>query len=198
MQSFLLRCSLLLLLFFLPLTPTYAIRSGDTPSDDAIMLDGRYDNDELGARLSFAYPKAWSTSGDIAGGIMIASRSDLYLSQLVAPEDAAFVVWVLPPAQQQIYSLVSDPSTILNRLLKEIPTESFVRLSEVRTFDSPDFNAASVIFTTDLRDNLLIIIEQNKSYIVGVGLTAVGNIAQYEATFYAIARTIRYRPIGEF
>lgn len=198
MWSSLYRYSLVLFFLLLPLAPAHAIRSGDPPIDGAPVLDGRYHSADSGVSLSFEYPEAWFVSGDIEKGVVVSNMENPYYVRELAGDEAALIVVVISSDVLQGYGFVADPSALLGRILSGAPDGSFQPLGDITAIRHEGFHAASVAVTTDFADILLITVEQDGSYIVALGLTAVGGIPQHEATFYAIARTIRYQSVGQF
>lgn len=154
-----------------------------------------------GATLSLIYPEGWLVLGNADDGVIVSTSQDANLSEEAFPSGEATITVSVMPAEI-LDAMEIEPGTealeVLTRFLDFIGNEEGERamptLGEIQERMMADGNGAYAIGSSEQMDAIIIIMPLGDFYAQISGITASGELPDFEETIFSIAETIVYEP----
>ncbi len=147
--------------------------------------------DVLGGVLTVTYPQTWSAS-QTEGNVILGSQPGISPESNVPP--GAVAVNVSGIASALAATLVTDgsitPTTLLNAYSNTLSDD--IQTGTITETTLNGKAAARLAISANEGDSLIIAVEHDGAFIVVIGVTAKGELAQQEAAIVAIAEQATY------
>lgn len=152
--------------------------------------------DALGGVLTVNYPKHWSAAQS-DGMILLGSQPGISPDSSVPTGQVAVGVSGIAPALAA--AIVTDGTMSAAKVLDAFKSglDAAIQAGSITAFSLNGKSAARLSASTPEGDSLIIAIEHEMAYIVVIGATAKGELAQHEAAILAIAEHATYTLAAE-
>jgi|GEM_PF-5218489 len=153
-----------------------------------------------GSTLTLQYPDEWLVTGDPDDGVIVSTSPDANLTDEAFPSgEATMNVLVMPTEILDAMEIESGEAAfdVLTRFLDFMGNAEGERpmpeLGEIQERMMADGNGAYATGSSEQMDMITVIMPMGDFYALISGITAPGELADFEETFFTIAESIIYQ-----
>lgn len=176
-------------------TPPPPVVDPDSVDISTIELPKDFNDENLiGDTLSLRYPEDWHRGGNVETILLATSRELVFTDEAAAipsgDAGASIVAFRKDMAQTMVDGDLT-PSSLLETFTGTLRSET-ASFSEPQMFTLGGNPAARASGSDASMDGLIMVMETDDAYILLIGSTARGELAQFEPTMRAILSSVTY------